>query len=172
MSNKVKDIKKNLNKPADEPNDGMQLYLGVKMIQAKPMNAGEAYKQLHRTVSTDKSTEGYLVEYEDNYQSWSPKDVFDKAYERIDGMTFGLALAALQKGHKVTLPHWIPGGVHLMAQLPDENSLMTEPYIAFCLGSGKKVPYAPTHIEMFSDAWIIFDEIEEVVETDKEETKA
>lgn len=30
------------------------------------------------------SGEGYLVRYEDGYQSWSPKEVFDKAYKPAD----------------------------------------------------------------------------------------
>ena len=51
-----------------------------------PMTMGEAYerKLLKEGVrpsecETDKA--GYLVEYEDGYQSWSPADVFEKAYK-------------------------------------------------------------------------------------------
>lgn len=50
------------------------------------MTMGEAYerKLLKNGVrpsecETDKA--GYLVEYEDGYQSWSPADVFEKAYK-------------------------------------------------------------------------------------------
>lgn len=50
------------------------------------MTMGEAYerKLLKEGVrpsecETDKA--GYLVEYEDGYQSWSPADVFEKAYK-------------------------------------------------------------------------------------------
>ena len=50
----------------------MKKYLGVKIIQAEPM------------FSTDKEKEGYKVIYEDGYVSWSPKDVFEKAYRQIE----------------------------------------------------------------------------------------
>lgn len=44
----------------------MKKYLGVKLIEAEPMNRAEQ--------------EGYSVKYEDGYTSWSPKEVFEKAY--------------------------------------------------------------------------------------------
>lgn len=53
---------------------------------AEPMTMGEAYeRKLLKTgrvpseCETDKA--GYLVEYEGGYQSWSPADVFEKAYK-------------------------------------------------------------------------------------------
>lgn len=64
----------------------MKQYTGTKTVKAMPMTMGEAYerKLLKEGVrpsgcETDKA--GYLVEYEDGYQSWSPADVFDKAYK-------------------------------------------------------------------------------------------
>lgn len=64
----------------------MKHYTGTKTVKAAPMTMGEAYerKLLKEGVrpsecETDKA--GYLVEYEGGYQSWSPADVFDKAYK-------------------------------------------------------------------------------------------
>jgi hypothetical protein len=64
----------------------MKQYTGTKTVKAMPMTMGEAYerKLLKEGVrpsecETDKA--GYLVEYEDGYQSWSPADVFEKAYK-------------------------------------------------------------------------------------------
>lgn len=64
----------------------MKQYTGTKTVKAKPMTMGEAYerKLLKEGVrpsecETDKA--GYLVEYEGGYQSWSPADVFEKAYK-------------------------------------------------------------------------------------------
>ena len=64
----------------------MKQYTGTKTVKAMPMTMGEAYerKLLKNGVrpsecETDKA--GYLVEYEDGYQSWSPADVFEKAYK-------------------------------------------------------------------------------------------
>lgn len=67
-------------------NNQLKQYTGTKTVKARPMTMGEAYecKLLKEGVrpsecETDKA--GYLVEYEDGYQSWSPKDVFDAAYK-------------------------------------------------------------------------------------------
>lgn len=67
-------------------NKEMKQYTGTKTVKAMPMTMGEAYerKLLKNGVrpsecETDKT--GYLVEYEDGYQSWSPADVFEKAYK-------------------------------------------------------------------------------------------
>lgn len=63
----------------------MTKYTGTKTIKACPMSLGEAEKVLGRKIETSavenrEESEGYLVEYEDGYRSWSPKVVFDKAY--------------------------------------------------------------------------------------------
>ncbi len=67
-------------------NEQMKQYTGTKTVKAMPMTMGEAYerKLLKEGVrpsecETDKA--GYLVEYEGGYQSWSPADVFEKAYK-------------------------------------------------------------------------------------------
>lgn len=67
-------------------NKEMKQYTGTKTVKAMPMTMGEAYerKLLKNGVrpsecETDKA--GYLVEYEGGYQSWSPADVFEKAYK-------------------------------------------------------------------------------------------
>ena len=75
----------------------MKKYLGVKLIEAEPMSKGEAWSR--NLVKVDTATElteeqseklyktdGYKVVYEDGYTSWSPKDVFEKAYREIKTM--------------------------------------------------------------------------------------
>lgn len=64
----------------------MKKYIGVKQISAKPMTMGEAYEngllQKNRTITeNEKTLDGYYVEYDNGYASWSPKDVFEKAYK-------------------------------------------------------------------------------------------
>lgn len=54
-------------------------YIGVKEVSAVPMSYNEAIEKGYR-VSDTVATEGYEVEYEGGYKSWSPKDVFEKAY--------------------------------------------------------------------------------------------
>lgn len=77
----------------------MTQYTGTKTIKACPMLLGEAEKVLRRHIDTTavenrETTEGYLVEYEDGYQSWSPKEVFEKSYRvsetRLDRMKIEL----------------------------------------------------------------------------------
>ncbi len=63
----------------------MTKFTGTKTVKACPMSLGEAEKVLGRKIETSavenrEESEGYLVEYEDGYRSWSPKDVFDKHY--------------------------------------------------------------------------------------------
>jgi hypothetical protein len=64
----------------------MKKYIGTKQVSAEPMNLGEFIKTTGRNPYANSedvhgdNEEGYLVEYEDGYKSWSPKDVFEKAY--------------------------------------------------------------------------------------------
>lgn len=65
-------------------------YIGTKTIKAVPCNLGDFIAIVKRNpyensndVHSD-AEEGYMVEYEDGYKSWSPKDVFDKAYRIAD----------------------------------------------------------------------------------------
>ena len=51
----------------------MDKYIGAKLIQAEP----------ERNPVTKEIT-GYKVVYPDGYESWSPKDVFEKAYMKVD----------------------------------------------------------------------------------------
>lgn len=96
----------------------MQQYIGTKVIKAKPMTLGEyrGYRKWAIGENEIESTLGYLVEYTDGdesnhpdhegYISWSPADVFERAYRQTDGLNFGLALEALKKGCLVSHKNW------------------------------------------------------------------
>lgn len=67
-------------------NEQMKQYTGTKTVKAMPMTMGEAYerkllKEGVRPSECETDNAGYLVEYEGGYQSWSPADVFEKAYK-------------------------------------------------------------------------------------------
>lgn len=67
-------------------NEKMKQYTGTKTVKAMPMTMGEAYehkllKNGVRPSECETNKAGYLVEYEGGYQSWSPADVFEKAYK-------------------------------------------------------------------------------------------
>ena len=107
----------------------MGLYIGTKLIKAVVMTR-LAYNQLRGlTVPADENTndEGFLVEYLDGgkpnhpdyagYISWSPKDVFERAYQPTAGMDFGLALTARKQGKKVARSGWNGKGMWLALTL-------------------------------------------------------
>ncbi len=59
-------------------------YIGVKQIKATPMTKEEVFELAgyqNKTCDREPTCMGYLIEYEGGYQSWSPKDVFDEAYQ-------------------------------------------------------------------------------------------
>ena len=56
-----------------------------KEVLAKPMNLGEYNKYRGWDIPDDEDPEalGYLVQYEDGYESWSPKKQLDVGYTEI-----------------------------------------------------------------------------------------
>ena len=63
----------------------MDIYIGTKMIKAEPMNNHDFAKEKYGKEKLDNPLQdGYKVQYSDDYISWSPKDVFEKAYKKIN----------------------------------------------------------------------------------------
>ncbi|MFG6386178.1 MAG: DUF2829 domain-containing protein [Muribaculaceae bacterium] len=61
----------------------MKKYIGTKVVTATPAirKGGKVYLPTDEIPkSMEPVEEGYKVIYEDGYESWSPKDVFEKAY--------------------------------------------------------------------------------------------
>jgi len=108
----------------------MKRFIGVKMINAVPMNRQQYndFRNWELPEDENGSDEGMLVEYIDGgpantkeytgYISWSPLEVFDGAYRPIDGLTFGLAIEALKNGHKVARKGWNGKGMFLVYMPP------------------------------------------------------
>lgn len=86
----------------------MEKYIGTKVIQARPMSRGEynAYRSWPIPVNENPKDEGYLVSYPGGYESWSPKEVFEAAYRKTDGMNFGLAIEAAKMGKRIARKGW------------------------------------------------------------------
>lgn len=109
----------------------MKQYIGVKVINAKPMTRAEynVFRGWQLPADENGDDAGFLVEYTDGgrgntdhyagYVSWSPADVFDRAYRVTTGMTFGLALEALKLGHKVARAGWNGKGMWLALSCAD-----------------------------------------------------
>jgi hypothetical protein len=62
----------------------MKKYIGTKLIEAEPMTEAEACEAGLLRTESYRDVPGYHVRYEDGYESWSPKDVFEKAYKIAD----------------------------------------------------------------------------------------
>lgn len=63
----------------------LKKYTGTKQVSAMPMTLGEFRTYSGRDPYSNSedpgnSYMGYLVKYEDGYESWSPMEVFKKAY--------------------------------------------------------------------------------------------
>ena len=95
------------------------MYIGTKVVMAKPMTMTEAQKVLGRQIKPATVEEdGYLVEYKDGYMSWSPKSVFDDAYRKLGEMDFGKAIEALKSGLAVRRKGWNGKSMFVVKQIP------------------------------------------------------
>lgn len=170
----------------------MQQYLGTKPVNMKPMTRGEYdyFRGWPLPMDENEVDEGYLVEYIDGgqantkeyagYVSWSPKDVADRNYRPINGLTFGLAIEAAKLGKKIARGGWNGKGqwVVLMPalSLPPYSSqkpgakvndrtakhigpdtpLDSQPYFAMWNAQGKWQPgWTATQSDMLAEDWEI-----------------
>ncbi|KDR25956.1 DUF2829 domain-containing protein [Caballeronia zhejiangensis] len=133
----------------------MQRFIGTKTVNAVPMSRLE-YNQLRGwTVPEDEDPldPGYLVEYVDGgksnhpdfkgYISWSPKDVFERAYWSVSECSlggFGFALMALRAGQRVARAGWNGKGQFVYLVPPASYPVQTGAAKAF-FGEGAMVPY-------------------------------
>ena len=149
----------------------MKRFIGTKIINTKSMTRLEYNQFRGWTLPEDENgaDEGFLVEYVDGgqtntkefsgYVSWSPKEVFERAYRENGKLTFGDALIYLKEGKKVTRSGWNGKGLWLELQTPDENSKMTLPYIFINYPSdakttpNAKVPWLASQTDMLAEDW-------------------
>lgn len=150
----------------------MKQYIGVKLINAKPMTRAEYNTFRGWTLPADENgdDEGFLVEYTDGgrgntdhyagYVSWSPAGVFERAYRQTTGMTFGLAIEALKLGHKVARKGWNGKGMWLM-HIPASHWETTRglelceglPWIGMKTADDKFVPWLASQTDMLAEDW-------------------
>lgn len=152
----------------------MEQYIGTKIIEAEP-----AYRCTDNQMRVDiivdpdeadtyyKSEEGYRVRYPDGYESWSPKDVFEEAYRRTDGLNFGLAIEAAKKGKKIQRAGWNGKGqyVELATCISYKNAsgdvvnvnhdAIGNAALAFVGTSGVQLGWLASQADMLSDDWRI-----------------
>jgi hypothetical protein len=132
-------------------------YYGTKLVTAWPELGPEG--------------EGYGVIYADGYQSWSPKKPFEDAYQPLDALSFGHAIAAMQDGHAVTRAGWNGKGMfiyivsgHLHQVTEDElflggfgDTIPAHPYIMMKTAQGYIVPWLASQADMLANDWQIYE---------------
>jgi len=103
----------------------MHQFIGTKEILATPMTRGEynIYRGWQLPDDEDGTDFGFLVEYmpDDNtnhpdhagYISWSPKSVFEGAYQDIKAMTFAHAMTMVMAGARVQRAGWNGKGMFI-----------------------------------------------------------
>jgi len=150
----------------------MKAYIGTKIIRAKPMTRAEynAYRGWILLADENGADEGFLVEYTDGgkpndprhmgYISWSPADVFERAYRETSGMSFGLAIEAMKQGHKVTRAGWNGKGMWLEYWKP--MHAVDLPYIVLmypvnstAYPNGARVPWLASQTDTLAEDWSI-----------------
>lgn len=166
----------------------MTRYIGVKEVFARPMTRAQFDEYMSQEqVPHDPDVAdppGFLVEYVDGggpnhpdhkgYVSWSPADVFEKAYRTMRSMTFGLAIEAMRRGHRVARMGWNGKGIFVYlechAYVEDENAIASTdghefaPFIAMdTTGLVTDNPDAPKGVipwlasqsDMLADDWVV-----------------
>lgn len=141
----------------------MNQYIGTKIINAKPMNRLEynQFRGWELPLNEDGRDEGYLVEYVDGgqanhpdfagYISWSPAEVFDRAYKASGNLSFGDALVYLKAGYKMTRKGWNGrrknGEPMYVFLVPGSTFQVNRPPLNTMFSEGTEITYKP-HIDM------------------------
>ena len=149
----------------------MNQFIGTKLVNATPMTRAEynTFRGWELPVDENGADEGYLVEYLDGgkpntqqyagYVSWSPQEQFDKAYRPTEGMTFGLAIEAMQQGKRVARTGW--NGVGLWLEYIPAIGVdlafirMSYPVNSRAYPEGARVPWLASQTDMLATDWVV-----------------
>ncbi|MCE2661156.1 MAG: DUF2829 domain-containing protein [Rubrivivax sp.] len=139
----------------------MKTYIGTKLVSASPMTRAEynAYRGWELPANENGADEGFLVEYHDGgkgndsrhagYISWSPADVFARAYRETSGMTFGHAIEALKQGRRVSRAGWNGKEMWLML-VPGTPAAQLKPGTPYANALGLEFCEILPHIDMWT----------------------
>lgn len=149
-------------------------YIGTKSLLAFPMTKGDYCKLRNWDLPANEEPgeDGYLVEYPDSlsnhpdfrgYISWSPKAVFEAAYNSYtEGCTFGQAIELLKSGYKLSRKGWNGKGMYLTYVGPDqwqvdkyESHLNSLPWIGMKTADGSFVPWLASQSDILAEDWVL-----------------
>lgn len=70
---------------------------------------------------------------------------------------FSWAMDQLKHGGQLVRQGWNGNGMYCYAQVPDENSKMTHPYLVMfipnCLEGNRMLPWQPAQVDLFATDW-------------------
>jgi hypothetical protein len=153
----------------------MEKYIGTKMIEAKEMDRGDynKYRGWNLPEGENPADEGYLVKYQDGYESWLPKKQFEETYKDCMGMTFGIALELLKEGCKVAREGWngkgmfavyqkgYPDGIPCNKQtaeawgLEEGDLFKCNPYLQIKQADGSHSMWMPSVGDILAEDWVL-----------------
>ena len=150
----------------------MKRYIGTKIINAKSMNRLDynVFRGWELPADENGKDEGYLVEYIDGgkantkeykgYVSWSPKDVFDKAYKEAEGLNFGDAITAMKIGLKVSRVGWNGKSMFLYMKPAGEKvyegvKYKRQAYIVMKTAQDMLVPWFAIQSDILGEDWYV-----------------
>ena len=135
----------------------MKKYLGVKIVEAEPMTNLDFQEKIKssKLLPGVPFLNGYKAVYEDGYISWSPKDVFEKAYKELQEQDLGLSIVFLN----TVSGNWRYSfeGEDTGANFNDEENLKR-----FCIGKALRLQGVTSKSELLEAAKEIYNWIKEL----------
>jgi hypothetical protein len=101
----------------------MKKYIGTKQVSATPAwrIGGKVYPKDGEVPRSMNREDGYKVVYEDGYESWSPKDVFEKAYKVAETFLDRLMIERKELAEKLEKLCLFTDSPKFMDVMKDEN---------------------------------------------------
>ncbi|MEI6823722.1 MAG: DUF2829 domain-containing protein [Bacteroidota bacterium] len=132
----------------------MSKYIGLKIVDAEPAVEGgfEKAGQHGGVIARD----GYNVIYQDG-KLWYPKEVFEKEFRPIEGLSFGEVIEALKQGKRVCRTGWNGKGMFIFMRPADDIHISVV---------AKNIKSLPKSVRDFYYQDCIDDEGKEIVEFD------
>ena len=162
--------------------DNMKDYIGTTLLKAIPMNRKDYidYRGWDLPDDEDGTDTGYLVELvtgesnhpdHESYISWSPKEVFENAYQTSGNFSFGHAIELAKQGKRVARKGWNGAGMfayvvqaneypalsdHIKGMFPNDM-VPYRAYWALKTAQNDVATWAPSASDSLAEDWCVVD---------------